>query len=342
MTREEWEAKYGAEGNYGDSQRSTYASSGRQDEVFSGFLRGYADWLRKNTKIDGITRAHKGQWAEWASQDPGYRAKDLAIRPGETKASWLARLDKDHFPGFSEFIQSQPGVQDFFDSSFTPESGPDGQSLDEYRRQQKKEADGKRGDVMSQIQAFADQLTKPFDVNDPEIKQIMTMAGNRASDQARLQGVQGPAGLTDMQASMNKTGLGAYNERKQLGLGALGLLNQADTARMEMDFREKQAQAQALREHQAQQMGLSALHEEKHAAPWRSALSIGSSVVGALAAPFTGGLSLAGAIPGLASSIFGGGGQSVPGGGSNGYSSAGGGLSSLGSGRGRDPNSGPR
>jgi hypothetical protein len=295
MTPEE-QAAYAADGSngaYSPQARSDYYTSEKNREDAIGMARAYADWVKAN-KIGGVYNERYYLAAKSMAENPSHIQAEFMPRQGENEAAWMERIGRG-LPGFADFLKSNNGYQHFKSMTWGP-TGPDGKPLD----QSAQTANPGKDDVMAKIRAFADALTKPLDINDPEYKAIITQAENRASDRARLQGIQGPISNANTQQMGMTAGMGFNEQRKQMGLSALGLLNEADMGRQQLGLQQKQFEAQQLAARRGQDLGMEAMYREQQAAPWRTLGNVVGTVGSAVGGIVTGGMGLAAGLAGTA------------------------------------------
>ncbi len=324
-------ANYGPDGTYGETARADYRGAGSDAKTASEWVRQWSQQAMAKAGTQGGMGGVQNQLRSWgAGQNGGHDEVWLQAhvmpRSTETFEAWRARVDAA-MPGFSTFAMSSPDWQRFRNMSF-PANAPGGKTHDEWSQT------GMGGtnpqDPMaatrSKIAEFAAALSSPLDPNDPEMQAIMRTASSRASDQARLQGVQGPMSVANSEQSMNNAGAGYNMQRKQLGLQALGLQGQTDMHAAEMGLRERMHARDTLSRSYQDQLGAQALQSERDMAPWKTALGVGSAVVGGLGTIMSGGALLPAVLGagGALASSFGGGGNGGLGGGSPSLVSGGG------------------
>lgn len=210
--------------------------------------------------------------------DPSY-AEQFRRKPGEQFGQWIQRLEQT-FPGISKSAHStgmynDQRLQDYFKyDSVKGENGLTPGQTAEMTRQ------AEEAKTMAQIREFADNLLKPLDENDPEVRQIMTNASNATEKQARLQGVQGPMSIANTEDAMQKTLVGYNADRSQRGFQALQYKHAAQLGEGQMLDAARKADWE-------RQAGMAKSQADK--SPLPLALGIGGAAVGGVAGFFAGG-----------------------------------------------------
>lgn len=251
-------------------------SSGFDDKLLQRLFNRY-------TNIKGYSWGNGAVFHDYAKSvlsDPAY-AQQFKRRPMEDYNSWISRIDKT-FPGIMlaadmENMRHDPEVQDYF--SFDNQKGPDGLTAAEAQsvKEQKE-----RQATLDQIKAFADSLLRPLSMEDPEVRNIMTMTRGAVQDDARNRGIEGPLSIANSeQATLGQ--LGQYNtQRQQLGLQALQYKDQSQLQEGQRKMGLSQAQWEA-------DAGAAIQRHANETGPYKTIGGLGGAAIGGVGGFFAGG-----------------------------------------------------
>jgi hypothetical protein len=252
----------------------------KNDEGFQNNM--LARVFQKHVNTSGHSFGN-GSWGNDFSanvlQDPAYAAQ-FRIRPGETKDSWLQRLEMT-FPGISKSAQASgvfddPQVANFFgyESYRDPTTGMSSAQQEEAGRLKSEQS------TRDEIASFSDSLRGDLDPNDPEVSHILKTVGGNSLNQARLRGIEGPASIAAMEG--NTAGaLFNYNQGRKDRYGQA----------LQFKSQDQLAQGQRLNAAAMQNWQRDAGMAQQRAAndPLPTALGIGAGAVGGVAGFFAGG-----------------------------------------------------
>lgn len=137
-------------------------------------------------------------------------------------------------------------------------------------------------DTQAKLRAFADEMNKPLDFNDPKVKIILAQATGAATQDASNRGIQGGLSVANTQQAQANAAAGMDAQRKQLGLQALSTSGSQGLGLAQLRENQYQYDSRAQYEQQMNQYNQA---RQANASGW----GLAGGVVGGIAGAYFGG-----------------------------------------------------
>lgn len=257
----------------------------------------YGDYARQTAKATDYNYDVSKAFSHGGGQDEmaAKRSTELQQRyAGESDAAYTRRMEQR----YGHLFKDQGGweAMDNITKKYIP--GRNVGAWQEEARQMELAKRAKEADYEQRILDYYNKMNADLTESDPEVRNAMAMGANTAQRQQRNAGIRG--GLSTR--GITQSALSALNPIRQFrqgqALNALGLSNSRDMQMRQLKMQQEQDEYGRQRQQAIE-------GDNRNQAMWQTILSGVGTVGSIVAAPFTGGATIPGALAGGASFIDG-------------------------------------